>query len=111
MSKRVGKVLCSRDANQTEIVDALEKVGASVIDAAGVGSGFPDLVVGFRGVNYLIEIKTERGTLTPDQKEFFELWRGQVRIARTSEEALRIIGAITHIRCDDPWDHSGMRSE
>ena len=95
MPKRVGKTLCTRDANQEEIIDALEKVGASVIDAAGVGRGFPDLVVGFRGITYLIEIKSDSGQFTIPQCEWFALWNGKADVARTSEEALRIIGAIT----------------
>jgi len=101
----------STDANQSAIVADLRKAGATVHSLHEVGDGCPDVVVGFRGVNFLIEIKTEKGKLNDTQAYWHQWWSGQVDIARTSEEALRIIGAITHIRCDDPWDHSGMRSE
>ncbi|HJP47915.1 hypothetical protein [Acinetobacter venetianus] len=39
------------DANQTEIVKALRKFGASVQSLASTGKGCPDLLVGFRGMN------------------------------------------------------------
>ena len=45
------------DSNQAEIVDALRKVGASVQPIHTVGGGVPDLLVGFRGQNYLFEVK------------------------------------------------------
>ena len=88
------------DSNQAEIVQALEKVGASVRSLAAVGSGVPDLMVGFRRETYLLECKRPKakgqraGTLTPDQERFFDEWRGQVAIVRTPEEALMAIGAI-----------------
>lgn len=37
------------DDNQSEIMEALRKVGASVLDCSSLGKGFPDLIVGFRG--------------------------------------------------------------
>ncbi len=85
------------DANQTEIVQALRDVGASVGITSMVGSGFPDLVVGFRGRNFLFEIKDgskppSKRKLTPDEQEFFDTWRGTVFIANDVNEALSIIG-------------------
>ena len=47
------------DANQTEIVKALRQVGASVQSLASTGKGCPDLLVGFRGVNWLLEVKAK----------------------------------------------------
>ena len=78
-----------RDANEPEIVDALEKVGATVRRM-----NWADLLVGFRGVNYVIEVKTEKGKLTDNQIVDFPAWRGQVDVARTKTEALKLIGAI-----------------
>ena len=85
------------DANQPSIVEGLRKVGASVACCQAVGEGFTDLVVGFRGVNYLIEIKNPeqdpcKRKLTPDQVDFHAAWTGQIAVAETLEEALRIIG-------------------
>ena len=86
----------STDANQKTIVADLRKAGATVHSLHEVGYGCPDLLVGFRGRNFIIEVKMDLVTakLTPLQVEFHESWRGQVDVARTSEEALRIIGAI-----------------
>ena len=93
------------DANQGEIVDALRAVGASVQPLHAVGGGVTDLLVGFRGANYLIEVKDGRKPpsarkLTPDQERWHRDWRGQVSIAEWPEDALRIIGAT----CRKPMD-------
>lgn len=79
-----------RDVNEAEIIEALTRAGASVVQLSS--KGVPDLLVGIDGTNYLIEVKTPEGKLTTDQIEFFETWRGQRHVARTIEEALAIIG-------------------
>ena len=86
---KVPRYDAKRDANEPEIVEALEAVGASVVRLDDV-----DLVVGFRGVNYLMEIKTDKGKLNKKQAKFFRSWNGQVNIVRTRIQALRLIGAI-----------------
>lgn len=83
------------DANHTIIVNALRQVGASVQDLANVGKGCPDLIVGYRGNNYLIEVKMNRGKATLAQLEWHGAWRGQVAVVRSVDEALRLIGAIS----------------
>lgn len=87
------------DANQSEIVSALRKVGASVLDLSKVGHSCPDLLVGFRGKNYLLEIKDgakkpSARKLRDNQVEFFAAWLGQVAKAESVDDALRAIGAI-----------------
>ncbi len=82
------------DANQAEIVEALRQVGASVLVLSHVGQGCADLSAGFRGQNYFLEIKTDKGKLTPSEKEFMEMWRGHYAIVRTVDEALRAIGVL-----------------
>ena len=84
------------DANQPEIVAALRAIGCSVADTSGAGEGFPDIVVGYRGINYLLEIKDgskppSQRVLTPAQKDFHRDWRGQVAIAKDSDEAIKIV--------------------
>lgn len=87
------------DANQTDIVDALRKVGASVAITSAVGDGFPDLVVGHRGRNFLLEIKDgdkppSRWKLTKAEQKFFDEWLGEVNVIKSVEEALELLGVI-----------------
>lgn len=87
------------DANQEEIVSALRAAGASVQSLASVGKGCPDLVVGFRGSNHLLECKDGRKPpsareLTTDQAKWLQAWRGAVTVVLSPEDALRAIGAI-----------------
>lgn len=88
-----------KDGNHDTIVNALKSVGASIVDSAGVGDGFPDLIVGYRGANYLIEIKDgrlvqSRRRLRPDQAKFHDTWGGQLVTVINPMEALVAIGAI-----------------
>jgi hypothetical protein len=100
------------DDNQPEIVAALRYTGASVLHLHQVGSGCPDILAGLSrkcqgcglegNYNYLIEIKDgakspSRQRLKPDEQEFFDSWRGQVEIARSIDEALRIVGKLPAI--------------
>lgn len=85
------------DANQREIVDALRKAGASVHVTSSLGGGFPDLVVGFRGKNYLMEIKRPKPgepLLTEDETAFLEAWEGQAYVVTSVRQALAMLGAI-----------------
>lgn len=87
------------DANQPAIVQGLRKAGCTVQSLAAIGKGCPDIIVGLRGVNYLMEIKDgdkvpSQRKLTPDEKEWIEKWRGQVAVVNSLEEALKIIGLI-----------------
>ena len=71
------------DRNQTEVVEALREIGASVQILSAVGKGCPDLLCGYRGSNYLLEVKDGKlppsgRRLTPDQKEWHAKWHGQV---------------------------------
>lgn len=79
----------SVDVNQAAIVKVLRAAGATVYCA-----GKPvDLIVGYRGCNFLVEVKNpEGGRTTGEQAEFFASWRGQVAIVRTEAEALAVIG-------------------
>ena len=90
------------DCNQKSIVAGLRQVGATVYVTAQIGGGFPDLVVGFRGRNFLLEVKvrinkksgaSRLSPITGAQKSFASTWRGQYCLVSNSEEALRYIGA------------------
>ena len=82
------------DANQAEIVQALRDVYCSVLLLHRVGQGCPDIAVGYRGRTYFIEIKTDKGKLTPREQEFMDGWRGHYAIVRTPDEALKAIGLM-----------------
>lgn len=83
------------DINQKEIVNALRSVGATVQSLAPVGQGVPDLLVAFRGVHFLIEVKTPTGKLNPIQTAFHANWRAPIGVCVTTDDALIYIGAIT----------------
>ncbi len=82
------------DSNQAEIVKALRECGISVHSTASIGKGFPDLIAAKGDKAWLIEVKGPKGKLTPDQETFISEWRGVVHIARTVDDALRIVGVI-----------------
>ncbi len=79
------------DANQREIVQALRAIGASVVSLAPMGGGVPDLLVGYRGANWLLEIKGDRGKLTSAQMEFHAAWRGFVRVVYCKNCAIDVV--------------------
>lgn len=84
------------DANHAEIVKALRDIGASVRDTSAVGCGFPDLVVGMRGRNWLLEIKDgnkppSQQRLTDAQIDFKATWRGHWAVVRSAIEAIDVV--------------------
>ena len=89
-----------RDDNHRAIVDALRVLGATVLDLADVGGGCPDVLVGFRGKNVLLEIKDGRKppsacNLTIAEAAFIERWRGDpVRVVESVADALLAIGVV-----------------
>jgi Holliday junction resolvase len=84
------------DENQAELVGQLRQIGCSVFPTHTIGKGFPDIVVGYRGVNYLFEIKdgkksASRKKLTPDEVDFHRTWAGRVWIIENLDQALKIL--------------------
>ena len=84
------------DANQNEIVDALRKIGCSVQILSSIGKGCPDILVGFKGLNLLMEIKDGNKppgarNLTPDQVEWHGKWNGEVVIAESVDDAIQSV--------------------
>lgn len=80
------------DANQEAIVKALRDAGAYV----WIISLPVDLLVGYKGHSFLVEIKTDaRKRLTALQDDFFENWSGST-LARVDspDAALRMIGIL-----------------
>ena len=96
MGKYAPRYAQTPDSNQPEIVLALEKIGCSVYDASKFGGGFPDLVVGYRGVVCLMEIKMPKGRMRKSQTEFHESWRGHSCVVRSPTEAIEAV--LSHVK-------------
>ena len=95
MHRRAAKI----DANQTIITDAFRRLGATVQHIHTVGKGCPDLLVGWRGQNLLVEIKDgdkapSRRHLTPDEQRWHEEWRGQVVIVESIDDAVALLNRV-----------------
>jgi hypothetical protein len=85
------------DANQPRIVEQLRKLHVSVRVLSMVGEGFPDLILGFRKMCFIIELKDgslppSKRKLTPEEQKFADTWRGQYAVCETLEEILIVIG-------------------
>lgn len=86
------------DDNQPDIVEAFRNFGFSVRHTHQLGGGFPDIVVGKHGKNYLIEIKDgskppSKQKLTADEEEFKNEWRGQYDVVASVDDVLNFAGA------------------
>lgn len=87
------------DANQAAIVAALRAAGCSVQSLAAIGKGCPDILVGSRGLNWVLEIKDgakrpSARRLTADEQEWHDSWCGTVLIVYTPRDALEAIGLV-----------------
>ena len=81
-----------RDANEPEIVRALEAVGAKVHRMHSP----MDLLVRFRDRTYLLEVKApgRKRRLQPSQAQCLADWGADAAVVESIEEALKHIGAI-----------------
>ena len=80
------------DDNQSQIVRELRRVGMDVQHLHGVGHGCPDILVGYRGRNILLEIKKDEKTkLKPDQEIWHRMWRGQVAVVSNPQAAIMAV--------------------
>jgi hypothetical protein len=83
-----------RDANERAIINALASIGATVVQVSE--TGFPDLVVGYSGITWLMEVKAPGKGLTADQQDFHKVWRGShIHMVESVEQAFRAIGLET----------------
>jgi hypothetical protein len=85
------------DENQPALVKQLRQIpGVTVAHTHMIGEGFGDIIVGFRGKNFLIEIKDpskppSKRRLTPDEEKFHNEWTGQIDVAETVSDVLNVI--------------------
>lgn len=85
--------------NQPEIVTVLRQMGATVTPTHTLGNGFPDLVVGFRGVNLLLEVKDgdkppSKRQLTADEQRWHEEWRGNAVIVESVDDVVALLNRV-----------------
>ncbi len=79
----------------------LRKCGATVQTLAAIGKGCPDLLVGYKGVNHLVEIKDGQKppsarTLTEDQAAWHMNWRGgKPVVVLGTEDVFRLLNEST----------------
>ena len=88
-----GKYKNKRDGNEAEIVLELRRYGFSVymLDQP------LDLLVGYRGRTYLVEVKLPKASLTKTQIEFLDGWRGDATVLRNSEDVAMFARAVKGI--------------
>lgn len=85
------------DANHKDIIDAVRKIpSVSVFSTHMVGKGFPDIVIGYKGINYLVEIKDGAKTksqkkLTEDEMRFHQSWFGQIIVCECVKDVLKLL--------------------
>jgi len=81
------------DQNQAAIVQALREAGCSVQPLHQLGHGIPDLLVATpSGETLLVEVKSAKGSLTPEQVKWMSRWQGRVEIIRDPDEISRLLG-------------------
>lgn len=94
------------DANQAQVVAALRAVGVLVESRLSrVGGGVPDLLCGYAGKLFLLEVKdgakskSKRG-LTPDERTWHEQWEGfPVFMVESAAEAVLVVtGKLVEVK-------------
>lgn len=85
-----------KDANQGEIVQALEAIGCDVL----VVHEPTDLIVGRNGLTMLLEVKDGKKRasarkLTPNQRKFHGSWRGHKATVTCQDEAIAAVQTHT----------------
>ena len=84
------------DENQSDIVSSLRAIGA-IVRVISQGDGIPDLLVGFQGQTFLLEVKDgnkppSARKLTPAEQKFFDEWRGgTLAVVNSVDEAIAVV--------------------
>lgn len=110
MNRRYSRVAAKVDANQKELVS---RINNEIYGATAVSIGKPlDILVGFQGRNYLIEIKNPdgkdmRGPSWETQKAFMASWEGQSAVCRTFDDVIATLLGLKH----DQDEHENGNNE
>jgi hypothetical protein len=84
------------DSNHAKLIKQCRQIGMTVHSTHNVHDGFPDIVAGYKGVNYLFEIKDpdkpkSARKLTDDEIAWHTTWGGSVNVIETIDDVLQII--------------------
>lgn len=90
-----------KDGNHESVMEALRAASMRPHSTSALGCGFPDIVVGFRGVNVMLEVKDgdkppSGRVLTAEEVKFHDTWAGQIAIVNSPEEA--VIAVVEHCK-------------
>ena len=84
---------CKKDANHDVICDALRVMGWGVIETYQVGRlipGFPDAMACRDGVAIGVEIKSAKGKLTDDERDFALAHDWEIVVVRSVEDCQKL---------------------
>ncbi len=89
-----------KDGNHAQVVAIFRAHGASVEvleprDRGRITGGLPDLLVGYEGVNELVEVKTPGESLNERQKQWHRTWVGaRPVVVCHAEECIEVLRAM-----------------
>lgn len=91
------------DGNHKQLMEFARKIGFSVTSTAMVGNGFPDIVLGIYGLNFLPEIKDpskppSARKLTYMEQKWHEEWLGSSDVIMTEEDLIKLKSVATQMR-------------
>lgn len=90
MSPRALRRYARRDSNEPALVKTIKHFGATWLSLSIVNG--PDGLIGWRGRNYLVEVKTVKGKHKPGQTVFAETWAGTIHVLRTENDVCELLG-------------------
>jgi hypothetical protein len=83
------------DSNQSDIVQAMRDLGATVTSMHQLGKGIADLLVSWRQQWFVMEVKASaKEKLTEDQIDWIGKQRAAVVIITSPDEAVRFLQAV-----------------
>jgi hypothetical protein len=89
------------DTNQTAIVKTLRSIPGVTVE---ILNGTIDICVGYKGKNYLFEIKRDKfAKMRDSQVKFFSEWQGQIMRVECVDE---ILHKLELVRIGGQWRHS-----
>lgn len=90
------------DSNQPEVVKLFRDLGASVQHLHTVGKGCPDLLIGYCGINGVVEVKDPRQPpskrrLTEDEEKWHTSWQGNVVVVQTLNDVVEHLAYLRRV--------------